>query len=243
MKYKKYIQIALIGIGIVSLLNVIFLAATANPHLGHLFQGVVSVIILTYGLILPKLNKFVHVFTGLGATIIITIMIFLSVYGNISRVEFNEDVVIVLGAGLHGEQVTSHLARRLDAAVVYFEKNPNSYILVCGGLGDRQMVTEAFAMKQYLVESGIPSDRIIKEELSTSTYENLYYARIILNEKFSGDFIAALITNDFHIYRAARLADYFGLEVNTFGATTPLASWILNYLRESIAVLQMWIKR
>jgi len=88
-----------------------------------------------------------------------------------------------------------------------------------------------------LTARGIPRDKILLEELSTSTYENLVFAREILEEHFSDGFRAVLITNDFHIYRAVRTARRAGIDVNRIGAYTNWYTWPVNYLREILAVL------
>ena len=153
---------------------------------------------------------------------------------------FDEDVVIVLGARVVGERVSNALAKRLDMAVYYFERNPNVYIIVCGGLGDRAIITEAEAMARYLYARGIPRERILLEDTSTSTYENLAFAYGILNEHFPDGFRAVVVSNNFHMYRAVRTARSVGMNVNHLGAPTPTRLLAENYLREMLAVVNFW---
>src|SRR5699024_8835907 len=101
-------------------------------------------------------------------------------YGRRDNSSYDEDVIIVLGCGIRGDMVSDQLARRLDAAIRYHTQNPDAMILVSGGQGPQESVTEALAMETYLIAGGIPSDKIIKEESSTSTYSNLLFSKEIL---------------------------------------------------------------
>jgi len=179
---------------------------------------------------------------GILCLIPICFSLFLGIYGNVSTADYTENVVIVLGAGIRGEEVGAHLARRLDTAIDYLRRNPNAVVIVCGGLGVGEVITEAEAMARYLIRHGVSPDRIIKEDRSTSTYENLTFAREILDEYFPDGFRAVLVTNDFHIYRTASLARRAGLYVNRLGAPTPLSALPANYLREMAAVVNMWLR-
>ena len=173
----------------------------------------------------------------------LSMMLFLASFGNRAGVDFQEEVAIVLGAGLNKDQVTPHLAERLNTALLFAKQNPNAYLIVSGGLGERQLITEAEAMKRYLVDRGVPAARIIQEEASASTYENLVFSQQILQEKFPEEVRIALITNDFHIYRALSLAHDLGLNAYPLGAPTPWNAWLLNYLRESVAVFNLFLTR
>jgi len=168
-------------------------------------------------------------------------IIFLGVYGNINRADYTEDVLIVLGAGVRGEEVSLHLAHRLDRAATYLADNPRALVIVTGGLGNRASITEAEAMERYLLAKGVAPERIIQENQSTSTYENLAFSRDILYKYFPEGFRAALITNDFHIYRAIRTSRRVGIYAYGIGAPTPLFSLPINYLREMLAVVHMWV--
>ena len=234
-------SLILLILGVLLIANTIYLLLTSNPHMGHVFQFIVALSLIIYSIFNEKIDKKIRILINLFSLLPLGIMAFLFIYGNHQQVDFQEEVVIVLGAGLRGSEVTPHLSRRLDRTVDYFRKNPHVYIIVCGGLGERQLITEAEAMESYLISKGIPPSRIIREPYSTSTYENLLYAKEILRENFSEEVRVALITNDFHIYRATALAESLGLDVYPLGASTPLSSWVLNYLRETVAVLRWWI--
>ena len=80
---------------------------------------------------------------------------FIAVFGIVDNISYNEDAVIVLGAGIRGDKVTLPLKMRLDKAIQYHSKNPEAVIVVTGGQGFQETVTEAYAMEKYLVENNI----------------------------------------------------------------------------------------
>ena len=236
-----FIRKAIFVVGTASLINMIVMYFLANPHLGYWFQAAVSVFMMTYAVIYDRIPRRLHTVIKGVCLVPVVIGIFLAVYGNLSNADYTEDVVIILGAGLRNGEVNLHLANRLDTAIAYLRRNPNALIIVCGGLGVGQPVTEATAMKRYLTERNIAPERIIIEDQSTTTYENLVFAKEILDRRFPGGFRAVLITNAFHIYRAANVARLLGINVNPLGAPTPWQNLVPNYLREIAAVTHMWI--
>lgn len=119
----------------------------------------------------------------------------------------NLDYVVVLGAHVKGEIPSKALLKRLEAALDYGKKNPETKLVLSGGQGFGENITEALCMKRYLVKNGISSDRLILEEKSTDTRENLEFSDEMTGckEKKTG-----ILSNDFHVYRAVRLAKKLG---------------------------------
>ena len=110
--------------------------------------------------------------------------------------------------------------------------------MVTGGLGTHATITEAEAMARFLINHGVPYYRILLEDESTSTHENLTFAMEILEEHFGGEFTAVVISNDFHMFRAVGMARRAGFEdVRRMGARTNWRSVPVNYFREMKAVL------
>ena len=229
--------------GVLLLANLVVLAIFSSTHHGHTIQAALSVVILLYAAFYHKIPRKLHIATWITAAIPVIFVFFLMIYGNISHVDYTEDVVIVLGAGLHNGQVGDHLALRLNTALDYLSRNPQAIVIVCGGLGQGQPVTEAEAMARYLIARGVPPENILLEDRSTNTYENLAFAKTILTDHFPDGFSAALVTNDFHIFRATNLAQQNGINANPMGAPTPWYSLTVNYLREMLAIVNMWILR
>lgn len=231
----------LLAIGILLLLNVIVLLFIANYHAGFLVQGLLAAAIIAYALFFDHFTKIVHAVMGILCVTPLLFMAFLAVYGNIGSAEYNEDAVIVLGAGVRGEQVGETLARRLDRAAEYHAVNSDALIVVCGGQGPQEHITEALAMERYLLDKGIPQEKIIKEDKSSSTHENLAFAAEILESLFPQGYTAVLVTSDFHVFRAARMANALGITANHIGAGVSWYTVPVNYLREILAVGKMII--
>lgn len=119
----------------------------------------------------------------------------------------NLDYVVVLGAHVQGETPSKALRKRLEAALDYAEKNPDTMLVLTGGQGYGEDITEAECMRRWLIERGISEERLILEDQSTSTKENLLFARELTgcHQKRTG-----ILSNDFHIYRALQLARSLG---------------------------------
>lgn len=146
--------------------------------------------------------------------------------------------VIVLGAHVNGRKVTDSLKRRLDKAVDCYQDNPGIRIIVSGGKGKGEEITEAEAMKLYLEGQGVPKETILCENASTTTKENLLYSRELLNRNE----IVGIVTNNFHMYRSTEIAkrlSYTGIVPVSAGCDPILFA---NYMvREFFAVWKMWI--
>lgn len=100
--------------------------------------------------------------------------------GMYSKAEDGAQWIIVLGAQVRGKKITDSLRRRLDTAVCYLKKNKETKVIVSGGQGAGEEITEAEAMAEYLIKQGISKDRIRMEDQSTSTRENLRFSRKFL---------------------------------------------------------------
>ena len=142
--------------------------------------------------------------------------------------------VVILGAQVRGTRITKSLKKRLEAAKAYLEENPKAFAVCCGGQGSGEDISEAEAMRGWLIEQGIDSDRILMEDKSTSTYENLKFALDIIGDK---DAKIAVVTNNFHVYRAKLLAGRVGFKNVEGIAGTSDNRLLLNYMvREAFAL-------
>ena len=111
--------------------------------------------------------------------------------------------VIVLGAGVNGETPSLTLRTRIDAAAAYLEEHPDVPVVLSGGQGPGEAITEAEGMRRALVRRGVDESRLYTEERSTSTQENLRYSRAILEELgVDPAQRVAIVTSDFHLCRA-----------------------------------------
>lgn len=147
----------------------------------------------------------------------------------------NADYLIVLGAGLRGERPSLVLRNRINAAAEYLLENPDTKVVVSGGQGPDELISEAEAMRRGLVDFGVAQTRIIIEDKSTSTNENLMYSKQLIPEDVS----VVIVTNKFHVFRACHLARECGYtSVSGLGAKN--VRWLnpTNYLRECMAVFK-----
>ena len=170
-------------------------------------------------------------------------MLFLVLYGRRDTASYDEDVLLVLGAGIDGEAVTPQLERRLEAAYAYHLRNPDALLVVSGGQGEGETISEALAMERWLTARGVPSARILREERSASTYENLANTKALLEQRFSHPYRVALVTSDYHVYRAARLAAAAGLDAVHLHADAEWYALPARCLRECAAVVQCRLGR
>lgn len=147
------------------------------------------------------------------------------------------DYVIIHRAGLlRGDQLSRLLKDRLDKAVSVYKKDPTPPKLIpSGGKGDDETISEAEAMKRYLMEQGIPEEDILPEDRSKTTYENLAYSKAILDER-EGEKYTALVTSNYHVYRALRYCRKVGLTCTGIGSRVAFYYWPSALIREYIAI-------
>jgi len=154
--------------------------------------------------------------------------------------------VILLGAGLHGDRPSLTLSTRLQTALAYLQQHPTAVVIVTGGQGAGETITEAQAMYRWLTARGIDSQRIYREEQATDTRENLRYSKQILEQQDLPRPVA-VVSNSFHLYRARKLAEQEGLQdVQTLSAPVPDVplQWLSAsvYLREYCSILLMFLR-
>ena len=132
----------------------------------------------------------------------------------------NYEYVLVLGSGLNNNQIGNILKSRLDKSLEYINANKNSKILVSGGITGSNTVTEADAMYEYLKDNQVDTKRIIKEDKSTSTFENIQFSKEILKNNNDLDKKILIITSDFHLPRALLISRNFNLNTEGLSSKT-----------------------
>jgi len=240
MKLELFIRLALIGIGALLAFVFILMQQRFSFSLLHNLPGIVGTAMIFVGILWPwlgRLRKFLMAsfIIYFGTFALMCIFIFANA---VSIPDEGHDAVIVLGAGLvRGNQIPLVLRQRLDTALIYLHANEDTVAVVTGGLGHQATVTEAYAMKLYLVEHGIAPERVIQEDLSTSTIQNLNFARVLLNEHFGEDnYTVVIVTNDFHLPRGRLLARRAGLTGEGLAAPTQRGMMPRYYSREHLAI-------
>ena len=152
------------------------------------------------------------------------------------------EYVIVLGAGLKGDQPTNTLMARIRRGAEYLKENENTILIASGGKGADELISEAECIRRKLVgEFAIDERRIILEDRSTSTIENLRYSMDIIGDPAAS---VGIITNSFHEYRAMQIALKAGYEnVNKVPATTLLPVGIHYMVREFFGVVEFMFRQ
>lgn len=173
-----------------------------------------------------------------GGLILVTVLILM--FGRIPRTAQPDlDYVIVLGAAVQEDGPSNTLRLRLDKAAEYAAQNPDTVLILSGARGPDEPCTEAFAMQQYLLEKGVPLEKMRLEEQSFSTLENIVYSRLILEKEGAVEKNVGVLTSNFHLLRSRMIAERQGLgEVYGIAAESDRVLMVHNSLREALAILK-----
>lgn len=172
---------------------------------------------------------------------------FIFIEGNIiynahTNIESKPDYIIVLGAGIRGRTMQLVQLQRTETALTYIKKYPEAKVVLSGGRGPGEEISEAEAMREYLVRKGVSSNRIIKEEKSKNTVENMKFSyNIIKAISGSRKQNIAIVTSNFHVFRARFLAKRVGM--NSEGIAAPVTKLLIPnyYVREYFAVIKSFL--
>ncbi len=147
------------------------------------------------------------------------------------------DYVIIHGAGLlQGDRLSRLLRDRLDKAIAVYRKDTTPPKLIpSGGKGEDETLSEAEAMARYLLENGIPEADILMEGESKTTFENNLFSKRILDAR-TGPKYTALVTSNYHVYRALRYCKKIGLSCTGIGSRVAFYYWPSALIREFIAI-------
>ncbi len=221
-------------------------------NFGNILPGIVGIFLIIAGFLQLKglnipalqnrwLKKFFYAVIGLFifSFVLIEGLIIAAIH---TDTKVKVDYVIILGAGLNGEQMTITFQNRVDKGLDFLQKNPDPKVIVSGGKGYAETISEAEAMKRYLVRKGIPEDRIIMEDRSTNTAENFRFSRELINPaEYQGKPEILIVTSEFHMFRAKMLASRNGFI--PYGLPAPTWSGVLPncFIREYLAVIRSFI--
>lgn len=243
--------IVILSLAVIALAYSILVRMFSNFNFGILLAYLITAALWIYGLFYKPIDRFCEAGFGrllkilffIGAGLFSVLLVFVAVSGYSSRPAGNEKAVIVLGAGLKKGVPSGLLQRRLDAALDYYKENPETVLVVTGGQGRDETIAEAEAMARYLRERGVPQEDLIVENKSTSTEENLLFAKKLLREHgISANEPVAIVTNAFHCYRGRGYARHAGFtQVSSIPASIAPESIPVCYMREAFAVLYYWV--
>ena len=146
------------------------------------------------------------------------------------------DYVITLGAAVRDGQPTSPLLLRIERTAQYLTENPDTLVIASGGQGPTESMSEAECIRRLLTEEyGIDESRILLEDKSTDTQQNIEYSFRMIPEGAS----VGVITSNFHVYRAMRTAELAGHPVRGIPARALLPLGLHYTVREFFAVVQL----
>lgn len=152
----------------------------------------------------------------------------------------NADYIVVLGAGIIGDKVTPLLAARIEKGIEMLGYNPNAVLIMSGGQGPGEDIPESEAMAAYAVDKGVDPEKIIMEQKSVSTQENLRLLRELMNKQKPEIIV---VTTAYHVFRALILAKKQGIRCKGFGAKTKWYFTLNAFIREFAGYLRLTWKK
>lgn len=156
--------------------------------------------------------------------------------------EQTADILIVLGAGVNGTRPSLSLRDRLVGARDYLTEHPDTIAILSGGQGENEDIPEALCMYDWLIDAGIDPDRLIMEDKSHNTLENLRNSMAIMDELSMDEPVIGLLSSEYHLHRAKRLAGYVGIDVIGVAARTSFPTVAANYfIREAFAMTEQYV--
>lgn len=182
-------------------------------------------------------NRWLNIFMVLCIIFFIGVEIVILVNSLDSKTKEDQDFLIVLGAGVRGTVPTLILKNRLEKTYEYLIQHEATIAVVTGGQGRGEEITEALAMKKYLIDRGIGEKRIIMEDQATDTSENMQYSFQIIDELKPNARIG-IVTTRFHLFRSKLIAKQYGKVVEGYGAENHWPLIPHYYVREFFAVIK-----
>lgn len=160
--------------------------------------------------------------------------------GMFSQAPAGMDALVVLGARVDPDGPSPALRHRVEAVAAILPNHPDAVIIASGGQGADEPMSEARCIRDELVKRGVPVERILMEEKSTATAENLAFSRELLPKD---DARVGIVTNNYHVWRALRLARRVGYE-HAYGVAGEYTGWTLLHfmLREALCIPVEWLR-
>ena len=167
-------------------------------------------------------------------------------YGSYDHIQGEPEIMLILGCQVHPWGPSILLQDRLDEALVYLEDHPNMTVIVSGGKGSDEHASEAACMRDYLVDAGIAVERILVEDRSHNTWQNMMCSAQLMEEQdLNVEQGVLIVSNGFHLTRARMLWDRVtgeGEEVSTLAApSSHLTSRLWMYIREPLALAKSFV--
>ena len=156
--------------------------------------------------------------------------------------EHDADYILILGCRFRRDgTLTPLLKGRVDRAIEFWKRQRETtgreaVLMPCGGQGSDEPIAEAEAMRRYLLEQGIPTERIEVEDRSRNTYQNMSYSRAII-ERDRRDARVVYATTNYHVFRSGVWANLAGLPAEGMGSRTKWWYWPNAFMRECAGLM------
>ena len=245
---KKRLPMGTVLFGILGLLSILYCISIAIAGFGTYFflvWGLVGVLSLLLAALLANRELVARLPIWLKVVAINLFCLGLVIFGTVEGMILTQfhaspaqgaDYVIILGAQWKPQGPSEVLRRRLDSAAKYLEQNPDTVVIVSGGQGSNEPVSEAAGMRQYLIDIGISDERILVEDRSANTMQNLLFSGNLLDKQNNR---VVIVTNNFHVFRAMQIARKQGYAKAEGLAASSVAGFLPNnMLREFAGVLK-----
>lgn len=224
--------IALILIFLVPIFEDVFNIATIIGIIG----GIIPLMLgFLWNTVNRKLSYIILIVYGVG--FVITLAAMLGVYFAGRTKASTQNVIIVLGCRIKGDRPSLSLIKRVDIATDFLNSNPKSVAILSGGQGADENLSEALCMHNMLAKKGIDKSRLIMEDKSTNTDENIRFS-LKLIEDFGFSKNAAIATSEYHQLRAKMICKRYGITAYAQSSKTKLTILPTFLLREILGIVK-----
>ncbi len=222
-----------------------FVGHGTNFYFIWLIMGIALILLsicLKKEILIPSLPILFRRLFRIGVSVCLVIFLIVEIFifsGFTAKGPEELDYIIVLGAQMKTTGPSRVLKMRLDKAYDYAVRNSDTCVIVSGAKGSDEPVSEAQGMYDYLVEKGIDKNRIIMEDQSYNTNQNIMFSSAFLDKEKDQ---IGIITNNFHIFRATRIAKRCGYK-NVYGIAAKSEPFLQpnNMLREFLGVMKDYL--
>lgn len=207
---------------------------------GCLLGGAVAVSGLLWNRVSVQDAKLYYVLIASGLGFVMFTLLW--IYNTGKGKTHGQKVIIVLGCKVNGDIPSRSLEKRVDAAYHFLLENPDSVAILSGGQGANENLSEALCMKNMLVGRGVSEKRLICEDKSTSTDENIHFSRRIIRE-MGLDRDVAVATSEYHQVRAKMICERYGLRATAYSSSTKTSLLPAFLLREFFAIIREKLRK
>lgn len=239
-KGNSILKFILLSLGIVLLIWYLAPLVSNIFNAGNIVGIICSVSLILVGCFYGKmpnvLKNMFFALIALALVVIIPLSFNMARYANY-KTQNGVKTVIVLGCKVNGTNPSKYLYDRCAKAYEYLNENKDAVAILSGGQGPDEGISEALCMKNVLTEMGVDENRLILEDKSTSTKENIEFSKVIIqNENLSQDVL--VVTNEFHEYRAKLLCDKYELNFHSKCSYSSFYTFLTFYTRELMGLFK-----